>query len=313
VTTGRYIEGVPMQPIRKLDDLVTHVRGQGRRFRVAVACGQDPNTVGAVARAVELGFVEALMVGDATRIAHAAAEEGVPPGSLTVIDIADERAATREAVRMVRAGEAEILMKGLIGTDTFLKAVMDRQDGILLPGAVMSYVCAVELRSYPKLLFVTDTAVLPFPDFTQKQAMLRYALAMARRFGIATPKVALVSAVEKCTEHFPSHAEYAALCAMARRGAFGDCVVDGPLDVFLACDPASLEIKGVSTPVAGDADVLLFPSLEACNAFYKGLMLFAGGELGGLIQGTSRPVVVMSRSESARSKLYCLALACLMA
>lgn len=280
---------------------------------MVVACGQDPNTVGAVARAVELGFVEAVMVGDAARIGHVAADQHVLPDVFTVTDIADEKAATREAVQMVRTGEADVLMKGLVGTETFLRAVMDRQEGLLLPGAVLSYVCALELPGRPKLLFVTDTAVLPFPDFVQKQAMLHYALDMARRFGIAEPNVALVSAVEKCTDHFPSHGEYAALCTMAGRGAFGACVVDGPLDVFLACDPASIEIKGVPTPVAGDADILLFPSLEACNAFYKGLMLFAGGELGGLIQGTSRPVVVMSRSESARSKLYCIALACLMA
>jgi phosphate butyryltransferase len=100
---------------------------------------------------------------------------------------------------------------------------------------------------------------------------------------------------------------------MAEREEFGDCVMDGPLDLFLACDPASVKIKGVDTPVAGDADILLFPSLEACNPFYKGLMLFAGGELAGMICGTSKPVVLMSRSESELSKYYCVALSCLMA
>ena len=106
---------------------------------------------------------------------------------------------------------------------------------------------------------------------------------------------------------------YAILCKMVDRGQITDCIIDGPLDVFLACDPKSLEIKGVDTPVKGDADVLIFPTLEACNAFYKGLMLFAKGELAGLIQGTIKPVVVMSRSESALSKYYCIALSCLMA
>lgn len=302
-----------MQPIRRLDDLVTHVQALGRRFRLAVACGEDPNTVGAVGRAVELGFVEAVLLGAERRVAVACAAAGVDPARFTVVDEADEKAATRGAVRRVRDGEADVLMKGLVGTDTFLRAVMDRERGLLPPGAVMSYVCAIEVPRYPRLLFVTDPAVLPFPDATEKLAMARYAVAMARRFGVERPRVALVSAVEKPSERFPSHADYAAICKAADRGQLGACVVDGPLDVFLACDPGAAEIKGVPTPVEGAADVLVFPTIEACNAFYKGLMLFAGGELGGVIQGTTRPVVVMSRSESARSKLYCIALACLMA
>lgn len=301
-----------MQPIRRLDDLVAHVQSLGHRFRIAVACGQDSNTVAAVARAVKLGFAEGVMVGDARRIAATCAAEGVDVCSFEVRDIPDEKAAVGEAVHMAASGAADVVMKGLVGTETFLKAVMDRERGLLLPGAVMSYVCAIEVPRYPKLLFVTDPAVLPFPDTGQKLAIIRYAVAMAHRFGIETPRVALVSAVEKPSEHFPSHADYAAMCKAAERGQLGNCVVDGPLDIFLACDPGAGELKGVTTPIGGEADILVFPTIEACNAFYKGLMLFAGGELGGLIQGTTRPVVVMSRSESARSKLYCLALACLM-
>jgi len=301
-----------MQPIRKLDDLVNHVRALGRCFRIAVACGQDPNTVGALARAVELGVAEAVMLGDATRCATVCAAEGVEASGFEIVDIPDDLEATREAVRLVANGDADVLMKGSVATSVFLKAVMDREGGLLEPGAVLSYVCAIELPRYPKLLLVTDPAVLPFPNVDQKLAMVRYAVAMAHRFGIECPKVALVSAVEKPSEHFPSHADYAVVCQAAERGQLGVCIVDGPLDVFLACDPAAVEIKGVPTPIGGQADVLVLPTLEACNAFYKGLMLFGGGELGGLIQGTSRPVVVMSRSESPRSKLYCIALACLM-
>ncbi|HRS54653.1 MAG TPA: phosphate acyltransferase, partial [Bacteroidales bacterium] len=164
-----------------------------------------------------------------------------------------------------------------------------------------------------KLLFISDTAVIPFPNIEQKKAMINYAVNMAKRFGINRPKVALISASEKVSSDVPNTVDYAILCKMVDRGQITDCIIDGPLDVFLACDPKSLEIKGVDTPVKGDADVLIFPTLEACNAFYKGLMLFAKGELAGLIQGTIKPVVVMSRSESALSKYYCIALSCLMA
>jgi len=144
-------------------------------------------------------------------------------------------------------------------------------------------------------------------------AMNDYSVEMARRFGIDKPKVALVSATEKVNPAMPETLEYALLCKMAERGQIKNCTIDGPLDIFLACDPGSLPVKGVRSPLEGDADILIFPDLESANSFYKGLMLFAGGELAGLIRGTTKPVVVMSRSESENSKFYCLALACIMA
>jgi phosphotransacetylase len=203
-------------------------------------------------------------------------------------------------------------MKGLVGTDKFLKAVMDKNDGLMLPGAVLSYVGALDIPSYHKLLFITDPAVIPFPSLDQKTAMAHYAIEMAARFGIEQPRLALIGASEKMSPHFESSFEYATMCKMAQRGEFNNCIMDGPLDVFLACDKNSIEIKGVKTPVDGNADILLFPSLESSNPFYKGLVLFAGAEIAGLIRGTVKPVVVMSRSESEKSKYYCIALACLM-
>ncbi len=214
---------------------------------------------------------------------------------------------------MAKSGDADIVMKGLVGTDKFLKAVMDRENGIMLPKAVLSYVGAIEIPSYHKLLFITDPAVIPFPDLDQKIAMAGYAVDMAHHFGIDKPKVALIGPSEKISKHFPNSADYSIMCKMAEEGQFNNCIMDGPLDLFLACDTKSNEIKGVSSPVNGDADILLFPSLESSNPFYKGLMLFAKGELAGIIRGTQKPVVVMSRSESEKSKYYCIALACLMA
>jgi len=143
--------------------------------------------------------------------------------------------------------------------------------------------------------------------------MIGYSVAMARRFGIEKPKVALISATEKVSAAMPVTFEHAMICKMAERGQIKNCTIDGPLDIFLALDPASLPIKGVKSALGGDADILIFPNLESANSFYKGLMLFGGGELAGLICGTTKPVVVMSRSESENSKYYCLSLACLMA
>lgn len=298
--------------IRTLDQMVEKVLALGKRYRIAVAWAQDPNTVGAIYRAVEKGFIEAFMIGNPVGITEVCRKSGIDPGKFNIIDSPDEVSASAEAVMMVKKGEAEIVMKGLVGTDKFLKAVMDRENGIMLPGAVLSYVGAVELPAYHKLLFITDMAVIPFPDLSQKIAMAEYAVEMALRFGIDKPRVALIGASEKISRHFPNTADYSEMCKMAQNGEIKNCIMDGPLDLFLACDKKSVEIKGVDSPVGGDADILLFPSLESCNPFYKGLMLFAGGELAGLIRGTQKPVVLMSRSESGKSKYYCIALSCFM-
>ncbi|MGC9472463.1 MAG: phosphate acyltransferase [Bacteroidales bacterium] len=302
-----------MEPIRTLDQMADHLLKKKIRKTIAVAVAEDPNTLEALFRAVEAGFARALLLGNARRIRERALEETGRDDWYTAVDVPGDREATYAALEMVREGRADVLMKGLVGTDLFLRAVLDREKGLLPPDAVMSYVCAIQLPRYPRLLFVTDTAVIPYPDLKQKAAMLRYAVDMARRFGITRPRVALIGASEKVSENMPGSTDAALLCKMVERGQLPDCVADGPLDVFLACDPDSVRIKGVPTPVNGEADILLFPTLEACNAFYKGLMLFGGGELAGLIQGTTRPVVVMSRSESPASKYYCVALSCLMA
>lgn len=301
-----------MSPIQSLSQLVEFVKQQNLKKKIAVAYAQDPNTIGAIAKAVNDGFVEALMIGDKAAIEQKSKEINIDPSIFNIIHIPDETKATIEAVNLVKSNQADILMKGLVGTDKFLKAVLDKEKGLLPEKAVMSYVCAIELPKYHKLLFVSDTAVLPYPDLKQKIAMVDYAVTMAKKFGISRPKVALVGASEKVNHSMPYSIDYALISKMVERKQIQDCIIDGPLDVFLACDKASIEIKGVPTPINGDADILIFPSLEAANSFYKGLMLFAGGELAGLIQGTIKPVVVMSRSESEASKYYCIALSCLM-
>jgi phosphate butyryltransferase len=299
--------------IKSLDQMVEKVLSLKKRHRIAVAWAQDTNTIGAILKAVQEGFVEALMIGRKKEIIKICEARSVDYKLFTIIDIETEANASQEAVKLAKSGEADIVMKGLVGTDKFLKAVMDKNNGIMIPNAVLSYVCALEIPAYHKLLFLTDPAVIPFPDLDQKIAMAGYAIEMAMRFGVEKPKVALIGASEKMSRHFENSVHYAIMCKMAERGQIENCIMDGPLDLFLACDKTSVQIKGVETPVNGDADVLLFPSLEASNPFYKGLMLFANGELGGLIRGTTRPVVVMSRSESEKSKYYCIALSCLMA
>lgn len=298
--------------ISSLDQMVEKVLNLNKMHSIAVAWAQDINTVGAISRAVDEGFVRAVLTGKRGEIIKICNNLEIDHTKFEIIDIEDEADAAEEAVRLAKSGSADIVMKGLVGTDKFLKPVMEKETGLMLPEAVLSYVCAVDIPSYHKLLFITDPAVIPFPDLDQKVAMADYAVEMASRFGIEKPKVALIGASEKPSRHFRYSADYPEMCKMASEGIIKNCIMDGPLDLFLACSKESVEIKGVNTPVNGDADILLFPSLESCNPFYKSLMLFAKGELAGLIRGTEKPVILMSRSESEKSKYYCIALACLM-
>lgn len=292
--------------------MVERVLSMKKKHRIAVAWAQDANTIAAINLAVRNGFADAIMIGQPEKISEVCASNSIDPGIFTIISCENETLASETAVQMAKSGSADIVMKGLVGTDIFLKAVIDKSHGLMQPDTVLSYVGVIELPEYDKLLFVTDPAVIPYPGLKQKIAMTAYAIEMSRKFGIGNPKVALIGASEKGSRHFLYSSDYAGIKSMGESGKFGKCIIDGPLDLYLACDRKSVEIKGVSTPVAGDADILLFPSLEACNPFYKSLMLFGHGELGGLLMGTDKPVILMSRSESERSKYYCIALACLM-
>lgn len=299
-------------PIKRLDEMVEKVK-KLKAKTIAIAVAEDENTLEAINEAINSGFAKALMYGNKDKIIKCCEDLNIDYTRFDIIDEKDPVIATKLAVEAVKTNKADVLMKGLVNTDKFLKAVLDKEKGLLPPKTVMSYVCAIEVPSYNKLLFVTDTAVLPYPNLEQKAAMLKYAVKMANQFGIEMPKVALLSATEKVNPTFQSSTDDALICKMVERRQLPACIVDGPVDLFLACDPKASEIKGVETTLSGEADILICPSLEACNIFYKGLMLFAKGELAGLIQGTTKPVVVMSRSESKKSKFYCIALSCLMA
>lgn len=299
--------------ITKLNQIAEWAIQSKKRWRIAVVLAEDTNSISALLRAYNNGFIEPILIGNIKNIIPILQNEGYQSSSFQIIDCADEVQAAALGVALVRQNEADILMKGLIGTDKFLKAVLNKENGLMIPGGIMSYVGVLEIPAYQKLITFTDPAVLPFPNAKQKIAMTHYALAMSRSLGVKQPKVALISSVEKSSPNlYSSHADYEEIKELYKTNQFGDCIIDGPLDVFLATDKESCKIKKVDTPIQGEADVLIFPNIESCNPFYKGLMQFAGGELAGLIQGTTHPVIVMSRSESANSKYYCIALAMLM-
>jgi phosphate butyryltransferase len=300
-----------MDRISSFAELTAHLTSVNSRKRMAVANAVDSHTLDAVLRAVDLGIVEAFLIGDVASIESPHLFEHPLSPFVHIIDKPDVLEATLEAVHMVKSGEADILMKGLVNTDVLLRAILDKEKGILPAGKVMTYNAAMEIPNYHKLIFFSDPVVIPSPNLVQRTAMIKYAIATAYKFGIVKPKVALIHATEVANPKIHYMQDYLDIMQMWRMGEFGDVIMDGPLDIFLALDAERGSIKNVQTPVLGDADILIFPNFECANCFYKGLSLFAGAEMGGLLQGTDKPVVLTSRSESVDSKFYSIAMACI--
>ena len=301
--------------IRSFAELTKHlnqIAQKSGRKKLAVANAVDEHTLEAVFMAVKAGLIEAYLIGDVAVIENTSIyeDESILP-YLHIIDIPEVNSAALEAVRMVRNGEADILMKGLVNTDVILRAILDKEKGLLPAENILTYNAALEIPKYHKLLFFSDPAVIPAPNLKQRTAMIKYAIRTAHKFGIETPKVALIHATEKANSKINFMDDYLKIMQQWRTGEFGNVIIDGPLDIFLSLDTERGCIKNVPTPILGDADILIFPNFETANAFYKGLMIFADAEMGGILQGTSKPVVLTSRSESVQSKFYSIAIACI--
>jgi len=301
-----------MESISSFAELTAHLKSVNCRKRMAVANAVDSHTLDAVLKAVDMGIVEAFLIGDVASIESPQLFEYTLSPFVHIIDIPEVKEATLESVRMIKSGEADILMKGLVNTDVLLRAILDKEKGILPAGNILTFNAAMEVPGYHKLIFFTDPVVIPSPSLVQRTAMIKYAINTANKFGIRKPKVALIHATEVANPKIQYMQDYLDIMQMWRNGDFGDVIMDGPLDIFLALDPVSGSIKNVPTPVLGDADILIFPDFECANIFYKGLSLFAGAEMAGLLQGPEKPVVLTSRSESIDSKFYSIAMACVM-
>lgn len=299
-----------MKAIRSFTELTDHLKSLKRRKRVIVVCANDPNTEYAIARALNEEIAEFIMIGDSAII------EKYPtlkqyPDYIKSIHIENPNEAAREAVRMIREGEADILMKGIINTDDLLHAILDKEKGLLPKGKVLTHLSVVEIPTYNKLLFFSDAAVIPRPTLQQRIEMIWYAIHTCHHFGIEQPRIALIHFTEKVSAKFPISLDYVNIVELAEGGEFGNVIIDGPLDVRTACEKASGNIKGIVSPVNGEADVLIFPNIESGNTFYKSVSLFAKAEMAGLLQGPVCPVVLPSRSDSGVSKYYSIAMACL--
>lgn len=299
-----------MTPIKTFDELTTHLKSLNRRKTIGVVCANDPNTEYAIERAVAEGLARVVLIGDSailTKYPALAAHRDF----VETVHIENPDEAARQAVVMARNGEIDVLMKGIINTDNLLRAILDKEKGILPKGKILTHLSVVQIPTYNKLLFFSDAAVIPRPTLQQRIEMIWYAIHTCHHFGIKQPRIALIHFTEKVSAKFPNSLDYVNIVELAEAGEFGDVIIDGPLDVRTACEEASADIKGIVSPINGQADVLIFPNIESGNAFYKTVSLFAKAEMAGLLQGPDCPVVLPSRSDSGLSKYYSIAMACL--
>lgn len=280
--------------------------------KVSVSNAQDEPVLQAVKAAKEQNIATAVLVGDEAKIREIAASIDMDLTDFEIINEPDTEAAALKAVELVHNGEADILLKGLLETKTFLKSVLNKEVG-LRTGKMLSHVCVFEIEGIDRLLFFTDVAFNTYPTLADKVNIINNAVEVAHACGIECPKVAPLCAVETVNPKMQPTVDADNLTKMYEGGDFKGCQIYGPLSMDLAIDPEAAVHKGVTNPVAGHADILLFPNIDAGNITYKILVRTAKVKIGNVLVGTSAPVVLTSRSDDFQTKLNSIALATVIA
>lgn len=276
--------------------------------RMAVAAAGEDTVIGAVAHAVREGLVHPILIGDAACIHTLAVQHQLDMDAVEVINIPDPVEASLTAVKLVHDGDAELVMKGLVTTKSFLRAIL-RQEFGMRRGQPMSHVAVIESSDQSRLMLMTDSGINIHPNFSRKIAIIQNALVVAKALGMAQPKVAVVASAEKVQlPAMPATLDAELLRRMGASGKFGDCIIDGPMSMDNVLDRHTAEIKGRTSPVTGNADVIVVPNLETGNTMYKTIRYLVHREVAGIVVGAAAPVVVTSRSDSAITKLNSIAL-----
>ena len=294
--------------ITKFSDVFAELKEKGICKRMVAAWAVDEHTIEAASNAVDLGIVSATLVGDEALIKDVCAKNNIDVAKFTIVNEPVELKAVAKAVQMVHDGEGDILMKGLCSTDKFLRAILNKECGLLPPKGLLSHVGIIENPNYHKLMFLADMAVIPQPDFRQKVKIAGFVTGVAKSFGIAKPKVAFIAASEQMLDSMPACMEAAMLAKMCDRGQIKGVIGDGPLALDVAIDKEAVEIKKLESPVAGDADCLVFPNIESANVFWKSNSKLCNSvKQAGMLVGTTAPCILASRADSADTKLNSIA------
>lgn len=279
--------------------------------RLVVVNGVDVNTLEALNEAVEMGFVEPILTGNRERIEGKLSSLNLDISKYKIVHAETSRAATEMSVQMVHEGKADLIMKGMVSTDKFMRVLLKKEYGLLPSRATLSHIAVMEHPNYHKLLIFSDAGVIPYPDLKQKILMTEYLIQAAQRLDIDNPKVAVIAPTEQILISIPSCMDGATIAKMSEHGQIEGGIVDGPMALDVAINRIAAEIKGFNSPVAGDADCLLFPNIDAANVFYKSNSKLCNAEMAGIIAGAKVPAVVSSRGDSEKTKLNSIALASL--
>jgi len=277
---------------------------------VAYPC--DALSLGAVVEAAQAGLIEPILIGPAKQIQAVAITEGIDIAAFRLVDVPTVHAAAAKAVALVHAGEARMLMKGSLHTDALMHEVVTDATG-LRTDRRLSHVYLMDVPRYPRPLMVTDAAINITPDVEAKRDIIQNAIDLAHVMGIETPRVALLSAVETVNPKIRSTMEAGALCKMADRGQITGGLLDGPLAFDNAVSPDAAKEKGIVSPVAGQADILVVPDLEAGNMLAKQLTFLAGADAAGVVLGATVPIILTSRADAERTRMASCAVAALLA
>lgn len=296
---------------KNFDDLLSRVK-ECERKKVAVAVAQDEPVLEAIKEAKDDGIADAILVGDKEKIKNIAETIGMDITQFEVIHEPNAKKAALFAVQLVSSGRADMVMKGLVDTATFLRSVLNKEVG-LRTGKVMSHVAVFEIEGFDRLLFLTDAAFNTYPDLKAKIQIVQNSVFVAHSCGIPNPKVAPVCAVEVVNPDMPATIDASLLSKMNDRGQIKGCVIDGPLALDNAISEEAAKHKGVKGEVAGKADIIMLPNIETANVMYKCLTYTAKSRNGGILVGTSAPVILTSRADSFETKVNSIALAAIVA
>ena len=291
---------------KSLDELVDAARGLGAAARIAVAAGHDPDAIAALKQAEDMGLARGMFIGNSKKIRAMAEEAGATLTDDQVVDEPDEALAARKAIGMIRNGEAELLMKGKIGTAGLIRAVLDKEAG--LRKRLLSQVAVFELPGFNRLMMMTDAAINILPSIEQKADICRNAIAVAHAIGISNPHLAALSALETVNPEMPSTVDAAALTMMNKRGQITGAVIDGPIAMDAPFSRFAAERKGFDSPLVENTDILVVPNIEAGNILYRAIIFFGKGQTCGVVMGAKVPVILLSRAEDPQTKIRSIAL-----
>ena len=301
-----------MKVIKELDQLFDVLKEKENKRLVAMYAN-DSHTIEAVGEAVELGLVTGILVGDKNIIIKECKKLGFDHSKFEIIDEPNELKAASKSVQMINNREGDLIMKGLISTDKYMRAILNKEKGLLPPGGILTHISVLKPVGYHKILVVGDVAIIPNPELKEKIAIAKYLIKTAKALGIEKPKLAVLAATELVLPKMQACVDAAILSKMGDRGQIPGAMIEGPMALDVAVDRESAEIKKISSPVAGDVDCLLFPNIESGNIFYKFHTKLSGGDIGAIVAGAKVPAILSSRGDSVKTKLYSIALAALMA